>query len=644
MVVCGDNALAQRITRELAGVYGQHVTVVLPSLRGGDHGPRISELIGAPGLSVSAVEARAPDDAALRRAGVEHAAALALTSGDDQLNVHVALRARRLNPRLRLVIRMFNRTLGGYLENLLDRAVEVNRPDLDPASVDASTTVLSDADTAAPSLVAAAVVGSDKIVHADGLLLRAKERTLGSVGGRDRGARNPLCTLALLPEARDSADAPEEAAEDAADGVGPVLLPGDSELEGLPSRRGVFVLEAITRRERPNPTTGRLPALPALRQLGTLFSRRLRIALGAMALIVACLAALNWRSGGGGPLHAAYLTLLDFLAINDPNVAAPPGDQILQLLASFTGLMMLPLLLAVVLESYGAFRRVATLRSPPRGLSGHVVLLGLGKVGTRVLDRLLELDIPVVCIERDPEARGIALARARRVPTLIADVTEDDGVLEAARIKRSRAFLALTSDDGTNLEAVLYARQVKPELRVALRLFDDDFAFTVSRTLRDTYPLAQTRSRSVSALAAPAFAGAMMGRQVMGAIPVGRRVMVFAAVDVRGNPLLEGRTVGEAFERGAWRVVALDIAAPAERRADLAGVGGPGGVPSVGCGDPAPAAGGELAWRLHPGHMLQPDDRVVVAATRRGLGSLLSAGPAPDGDGGPAMLPRQGGA
>jgi Trk K+ transport system NAD-binding subunit len=275
-------------------------------------------------------------------------------------------------------------------------------------------------------------------------------------------------------------------------------------------------------------------------------------------------------------------------------------------------MMMLPLLLAVVLESYGAFRKAASLPTPPRRLSGHVVLVGLGKVGKHVLERLLELNIPVVCIERDPEARGIDLARRRHVPTLIADVTAE-GVLTEAKIKRSRALLALTSTDGINLEASLNARQIKPELRVVMRLFDDAFATTVYRTLRDTYPAAQTRSRSVSALAAPAFAGAMMGRQVLGAVSVGRRVLVFATVEVRDNDQLEGRTVAQAFRAEAWRVVALDTASEDERRQDLSSVSSTGA--------------GELEWRLHPGYVLQAGDRVVVAATRRGLSRLLAAGP-----------------
>lgn len=616
MVVCGDNSLAQRLVKELASVYGQRVTVVLPSLRGGDHGPQIAELVGSRRLRVHAVEAQVPDDEALRNAGIEGAAALALTSGDDQLNIHIALRARRINPELRLVIRMFNRTLGGYLESLLDRAARVRRPHLDQAAIDASTTVLSDSDTAAPSLVAAAVVGSDKIVYADGLLLRAKERTLGTA---DR--RNPLCTLALMPgsddadegETEEDAEAEHPARRRETRGEGPVLLPDDASLEGLPPQRGAVVLEAITRSPGA-PAPPKPPRLPRLLAFKELFSRRLRYSLLALTGVVIALAAFNWIISGDTPAHAAYVTLLDVFAINEPNIDEPPDEQLLQLLAGFAGMLMLPLFLAIVLESYGAFRKATALPDPPRGLSGHVVLLGLGKVGSRVLGELLEHEIPVVCVERDPEARGVALAREKRVPTLIADVTES-GVLQDARIRKARALLALTSSDGTNLEASLYARQLKPEVRVVMRLFDDAFATTVYRTLRDTYPTAQTRSRSVSALAAPAFAGAMMGRQVLGAIPVGRRVLVFATVDVAGNALLEGRTVAGAFRAGSWRVLALDLADHGARPADLS-----------------------LTWQLHPGHVLTAGDRVVVAATRRGLGQLLAESP----EAGPPPMPGTG--
>lgn len=114
---------------------------------------------------------------------------------EDDTNVRAALVARRLNPRLRLVIRLYNRKLGQHLEELLDQAAVVAEPAIDLRELDSSTTVLSDADTAAPALAASAVAGTSEVVQADGLLLRAVERTPPGMGEvTDPG----LCTLALL--------------------------------------------------------------------------------------------------------------------------------------------------------------------------------------------------------------------------------------------------------------------------------------------------------------------------------------------------------------------------------------------------------------------------------------------------------------
>ncbi|MCK8434077.1 potassium transporter TrkA [Streptomyces sp. D2-8] len=630
MIVCGDDALAERLAAELATVYREQVTLVVPPSRrpgSGTGRTRAAALLGrvqaamnraadpaVPGDTATAhvVEAAELDEAALAEAGAREAAAMALIHDDDETNIRAALAARRLNPRLRLVIRLYNRKLGQHLEDLLDQAATVAVPGLDPEALDTSTTVLSDADTVAPALAATAVAGTSKVVQADGLLLRAVERT---PPGHGRVADPGLCTLALLSSTTNDPAGAE--GSDTSGREAPVLLPDDDTVAAA-TGRGTVVLETVTHTPSGSPArrlAGR--GLP----LGSLFSRRLRWSLIGLVASVLGVAVATWltagdRAGSTGLLHASYLTLLDLFAIGDPALEEPKARQILQLLAGLAGMLLMPVLLAAVLEALGTFRTASALRRPPRGLSGHVVLLGLGKVGTRVLARLRELDIPVVCVEEDPEARGIPLARRLRVPTVLGDATQE-GVLEAAKIHRAHSLLSLTSSDTTNLEAALYARSVKPDLRVALRLYDDDFATVVHRTLRTAHPRALTRSRSVSSLAAPAFAGAMMGRQVLGAIPVERRVLLFAALNVAGHPHLEGRTIAESFRPGAWRVLALDTAEPGERLPDLAatptdeGVHRPGG----------------LVWDLHSGYVLRPEDRVVLAASRQGLAELLGRHP-----------------
>ncbi|KQX80855.1 NAD-binding protein [Streptomyces sp. Root1310] len=626
MVVCGDDGLAHRLAAELRGVYEEQVTLVVPPAERTVRPPVVGRARavsaalldrvvsaavnraagnGTPAAPSEPVggqrtlEALEATEAVLAEAGVERAAALALVYDDDETNIRAALTARRLNPRLRLVLRLYNRRLGQHIEELLDQAAALAAESggatgdaYDISSGDASTTVLSDADTAAPALAATAVVGTSKVVQTDGLLLRAVERPPAGPGESDPPGLPTLALLSAIGGDPAFADGSEASGEQ-----GPLLLPDAAAVReaAASGRRGSVVLEQVAY------SAG--PALPAGRGVGvvapfaSLFSRRLRWSLAGLVGCVFALAVALWLVTGIHPLGALYLTLLDLFAINDPAVGATTERQVLQLLSGLMGLLLLPVLLAAVLEALGTFRGAGALRRPPRGLGGHVVLLGLGKIGTRVLTRLRELNIPVVCVEAGPEARGLAVARRLRVPVVLGDVTQE-GVLEAAKIHRAHALLAVTSSDTTNLEAALYARSLRPDLRVVLRLYDDDFATAVYRTLRAAHPQALTRSRSVTHLAAPSFAGAMMGRQILGAIPVERRVLLFAALQVGGHAQLEGKTVGEAFRAGYWRVLALDTGRE--------GQGGSG-----------------LLWDLSDAYVLRGSDRVVLAATRRGLAELL---------------------
>ncbi|MCL8013867.1 NAD-binding protein [Streptomyces sp. AS02] len=639
MVVCGDDGLAHRLAAELRGVYGEQVTLVVPPSERTVRPPVVGRAraasaalfdrmvnaavsragggaVGAaggsePAGSIRVVEAAEATEEKLAEAGVERAAALALVYDDDETNIRAALTARRLNPRLRLVLRLYNRRLGQHIEELLDQAAAL-ATGIGDAGLDASTTVLSDADTAAPALAATAVAGTTKVVQTNGLLLRAVERPPLPPG---QAPPSGLATLAVL-SSNDPAGVDGSDGSDGSDGNGehgPLLLPDAAQVQEA-TGRGRVVLEQVS-------YAG--PSLPSGRgvvpSFGSLFSRRLRWSLAGLVGCVAALAVALTVVTGEHPLYATYMTLLDLFAINEPALHQSMARQILQLLSGLMGLLLLPVLLAAVLEALGTFRSTSALRKPPRGLGGHVVLLGLGKIGTRVLTRLRELHIPVVCVEADPEARGMATARRLRVPVVLGDVTQE-GVLEAAKIHRAHALLAVTSADTTNLEAALYARSVRPDLRVVLRLYDDDFATAVYRTLRAAHPHASTRSRSVSHLAAPAFAGAMMGRQILGAIPVERRVLLFAEVDVAGHPQLEDRTVGQAFRAGAWRVLALDRTPREERRDDRREE--PAAEEAY--EDAARAGDGSgWVWDLPDSYVLQKDDRVVLAATRRGLAELL---------------------
>lgn len=359
MVVCGDDGLAQRLATELRDVYREQVVLVVPGDRAegrleeqpaaqwraagligrfsstarGSAGAAPDDTSGGVLLPIREVMSGSPTEAALLRAGVDRAAALALLYEDDETNLRSALLARRLNPGLRLVVRMYNRKLGQHMEELLDQAALVAMPGMDRAVLEASTTVLSDADTAAPALAATAVAGTSKVVQADGLLLRAVERT---PPGRGEVPDPGLCTLALLSST--TADPAGAEGSDASGTVGPLLLPDDRTVHTA-TGRGTVILETV-RHAAPARPLRRLSLRGAA--FGDLFSGRLRWALAGIVASVFALTVTTILLTDADPVHAAYLTLLDLFSINDPAVGESTARQVLQLLSGLVGLALLP--------------------------------------------------------------------------------------------------------------------------------------------------------------------------------------------------------------------------------------------------------------------------------------------------------------
>jgi hypothetical protein len=104
----------------------------------------------------------------------------------------------------------------------------------------------------------------------------------------------------------------------------------------------------------------------------------------------------------------------------------------------------------------------------------------------------------------------------------------------------------------------------------------------------------------------------MMGRHVLGVMPVERGSLLFTAVDVAGHPELEGRSVHEAFRKNQWQVLAVGAVSgtlSASSSTDTLG----GLRRDVG-----------LDWRPAQGRVLRAGDRVVLATTRRGLDVLMT--------------------
>jgi Trk K+ transport system NAD-binding subunit len=494
IIICGANALASRMAEELTARYGLGVTAIVPTASGG-HGARLAAM-----PAVRVLERAELTTEAFAAAGLAQARGLAILDQDDLGNLHAALRAQEMSPRIRLVIAIFNGGLGERIRTFF-----------------ADCAVLSEAQMAAPSLVAAAL-GEPAPSH-----VRMASRTMYVARREDVGADNIICGLA--------ADADADA---------PMLLPPDDPASGL-----VLAVADGTPRDPLSRQRQRRLTAP-IRLLRRLVWHKLGFAFLTLTAVLIVGYALLALVTGFTPMNALYLTLLDAAGAAVTDTRLPTPEKWAQFLLTFDGMAFLPVVTAAIVGS----RIPGGLPIARAQLSGHVIVAGLGSVGARIVGQLHDLGVEVIGIDKDPEATGMPLAQLLGVRVVIGE-THKEETLRAAGISTCQAVVSVTNSDIVNLETALNARALAESPRIVVRLYDDDLAERVQATIGGTV------SRSTSYLAAPAFAAAVLDHQVLRTIAVGRHVLLMAEVMAGSIAGLAGESIAAVHQPGTLRVIAL---------------------------------------------------------------------------------------
>jgi Trk K+ transport system NAD-binding subunit len=467
----------------------------------------------------------------LERAGVRDARAVVIVTSDDLVNISTALIVRRINPSARVVVRMFNQNLITRFSGAVRNTVALSVSAL-IAPVIALTAVTGDAIGAFKLDDGARQVSELVVTEGSGLIgqriaVLTREHDLVAL------AHIPVRAAPRLLLAVNTDEA---------------LAAGDRLVVCGPPQALLILLQQL-----------RGDLFAGVRWAGTLrrwfrTARRtllevdLAVKIITPILFVTILAstlifryALNsaWGDGlyqtvsivaTGSELHGENQPewVKVFLSVLKLAGAA--------LVAGFTAILT-NYLIRARLGGALAIRRV------PDG--GHVVVCGLGNIGYRIIEELMEMGERVVAIDKSGAGPFHDTVRHKGIPTFIGDATVP-AILRQTRAETAKVVIAVTSSELANLEIALLVREMNPKQRVIVRLIDPDFAEAV----RDAADI--KHAISVPALAAPAFAAAVYGDRVQTLFTAARQTLVVIDLVVNEpDDHLDGKSL---------RALALDFA------------------------------------------------------------------------------------
>ena len=471
----GGDELALRVTEELCATEGHHVALLW------HHDPELASRVERMGAQFLGFP---PDEFdTLRAAGVPAAASIMALSDDDRLNLQVALKARDLNPKIRIVLRQFNRQLG--------RKIGQNLPDCSVISLSGHA-----AATFAACAIDRSVFYAVQFPDMDGSLVAFATRP---AHGFSLAGTMTLQEFEIAHKVR-------VVGYNGADYFDSAIIPRDD--DELMVFGEIAVLEGLARkRDRKREAWSFRDAVRGFRRNFIASLRRIDPVFRILALVSVALFVI-FSVYFAYALHKDAITAIYFVITTMTSTGygditpldSGPAAKLASNLAMVAGVAMTGIFIAFATERITRAQYVATQGVRRLHKHDHIVVCGTGQVGTRAIDFLLDHDRDVVVVDANPDPTIIDRVRNGEVTLLTGDATREE-VLAMCNLPHAHSLVTLTGNDTANLEIALGARARNPDLSVVMRVQDETFA----RLIESQFSL--DRTFSTSELSAPGFAG-----------------------------------------------------------------------------------------------------------------------------------------
>lgn len=165
----------------------------------------------------------------------------------------------------------------------------------------------------------------------------------------------------------------------------------------------------------------------------------------------------------------------------------------------------------------------------------HIIVVGIGHVGLRVIRTLVQMGFEVVAIDLVITAELDAQLRDIDVPAIVGD-GRNARILDQAGLGHAKALIIATSNDHINLEATMRVRDMNSSIRIVTRMWDHQLAQQIERFF-------DVEVLSASDLAAPAFAGSAVGVEITQTLHIAGIEYSMIQLIVRPGSFMDGLTV-----------------------------------------------------------------------------------------------------
>ncbi len=451
----------------------------------------------------------------LLAAGIQEAHTLVLAAGDDALNLAVLTQARVLNPKIRIINRLFNASLGDRLDHVL------------PDHVSMSVAALA-APVFAFSAMGNRAIGQVRLFEQ---LWPIQEEVIDEAHpwlGRklsDLWDDRSRMLIYYLPE------------NSRMDLISAVM--NDQELQW--GDRLIMATKPHVHIAHRTLIEKAMGWLSHVRQ----FQEHVRptvIVMLVLLLTILGAAVLYTENVRADFIDALYFSvgMITGAGGNESVVERSPNSiKMFTVVMMLLGTGVIGICYALLNDLVLGTRLQQLWQVAPVPRRNHYIVCGLGSMGVQTVRLLQASGGEIVVIEKDPQNRFLNALRALRVPVIIGDASIAS-TLQDARIQTARTLLSMTSDDVANLEIALTAKGLAPRLSMIVRNQDPQFA-----------PLAQQvfdfeAVLSPVDLAAPSFAAAALGGRILGNGLAGDSLWVALATLITPSHPFCGRQVQHA--------------------------------------------------------------------------------------------------